>query len=369
MNFFSKNHIETIHVSLKDYPYYIYIGLGILTELANILKKDYSFPKYIIVTDDIVKDLLGEDLQKILQDNGLDSDLIYFKNGETSKNLQTIEFLAKEMIKCKADRKSCIIALGGGVVGDVAGFLASIYMRGIPFIQIPTTLLAQVDSSVGGKTGVDIPEGKNLIGTFYQPRAVFIDIGVLGTLPVSQIKNGIAEVVKYGVIKSTELFDLLDNNSEEIFRLNPDIITQIVKKSCEIKAEVVISDEKEGDIRRILNFGHTLGHAIESLSCYTIQHGEAISIGMSLIGKISEKMAITNKEYFEKLLNLIKKLGLTTTIPENIATDDIISGIKSDKKAQAGRIFFVLMKEIGEVLISDVVPEKIIKETIEEMRN
>ncbi len=368
MNFLSDNNFDKIHVLLKDNPYYIYIGSGILTEIPVFLKDSYNYPHYVIVTDDIVRHLLGEDLKKILDESGVNADIINFSNGETSKNLQTVETLARDMVRLRADRKSCIIALGGGVVGDVAGFLASIYMRGIPFIQIPTTLLAQVDSSVGGKTGVDIPEGKNLIGTFYQPKAVFIDIGVLGTLPVSQIKNGIAEVVKYGVIKSPELFELLENYSEQIFNLNPDIITRIVKKSCEIKADIVIKDEKEGDLRRILNFGHTLGHAIESLSNYDIQHGEAISIGMSLIGKISEKMGKTNPQLSEKLSNLINKLGLTTLIPSNINTNDIINSIKSDKKSQSGKIFFILMQAIGEVFISDMVPENLIIEAIEELR-
>lgn len=354
---------EIVDVILNDHSYKIYIGAGILTEIDKYLT-EFDASKYIIITDDTVYELLGIDLIKQLEESKFNASIISIPSGESQKNLQTIEYLAKELIKLEADRKSLLIALGGGVIGDIVGFLASIYMRGIPYIQIPTTLLAQVDSSVGGKTGVDLAEGKNLLGTFYQPKAVFIDVGVLSTLPKIQLLNGIAEVIKYSIIKEPKLFTILEKYKNEILSFNPDILKEIIKISCQIKANIVMEDEKESNIRRILNFGHTFGHAIETLSNYTIPHGLAVSIGMNIISTLSEKLNLVNSNTKKRLQNLLISYNLPTTIPKEIDTKKIKNQIKSDKKAIKGNIYFVLMRDIGDVIISSDVPEEIIDETL-----
>ena len=236
--------------------------------------------RYGIIADDTVAGLYGEAVQKSLRSAGIESELLVFAHGEAHKTLQTIGDLAGQLARLGFDRQDALIGLGGGVAGDIAGFLAASYMRGIPFVQLPTTLLAQVDSSVGGKTGVDIPEGKNLIGAFYQPKAVFIDISVLQTLPRQELLGGLAEVIKYGVIRDKEFFSFLRDNRQGILDLDPELIKKTCKICCSIKSAVVSEDEREGGMRRILNYGHTIGHAVEGASDYTLIHGLAVSIGM-----------------------------------------------------------------------------------------
>lgn len=357
---------EKVHVSLRENSYDIHIGPGIMTEIPSFLIKGEEASSYFIVTDSQVEDLLGIDLQNILEENEIHSHLLSFPSGEASKNMDTVTALACEMVNMGADRKSVILALGGGVVGDVAGFLASIYMRGIPFYQIPTTLLAQVDSSVGGKTGVDLPQGKNLLGTFYQPRGVFADTVVLATLPGHEIRNGLSEVVKYGMIRSYELFQILEDKNQEILNLVPEVMSYIVAKSCSIKAEIVSKDEKESGLRRILNFGHTIGHAVEAAAGYSIPHGEAVSIGMIAASRISLKRGLLKEEDFIRLHNLLNILELPTAIPRQYETGKLIEFLRHDKKASHGKVHFILPKGLGDVIITPDVSMKDLTEAIDE---
>jgi 3-dehydroquinate synthase len=346
---------HTVSVPLEKAGYDILIGPGLLTELGERLRDRPLAPRYILVTDSNVEDYLGVDLQGLLRGCGLAVDLISFPAGEESKNMGTVVSLAREMVRLGADRQTAVLALGGGVAGDVAGFLASIYMRGIPFVQIPTTLLAQVDSSVGGKTGVDLPEGKNLLGTFYQPKAVFADIGVLATLPQAELRNGLAEVVKYGIIRSPELFRLLEDRCWDVLNLEPQVTADIVYSSCSIKAEVVAADEREGDLRRILNFGHTVGHAVEAAADYQIPHGEAVAMGMVVASRISAVKGLMPQEELARLCGLLDRLGLPRLIPPHLSPEHLIELLQHDKKAKSGRVHFVLCRGIGETVITDQV--------------
>ncbi|RKX59222.1 MAG: 3-dehydroquinate synthase [Thermodesulfobacteriota bacterium] len=322
-------------------------------------------PRYVIITDSNVESHIGMDLVKLLRQAGIRVELLSFAAGENSKNMDTVVDLARRMVHLGADRQTAILALGGGVVGDVAGFLASIYMRGILLVQIPTTLLAQVDSSVGGKTGVDLPEGKNLLGTFYQPERVYADIGVLTTLPQAEIRNGLAEVVKYGMIRSPGLFDFLEQKWRDIVSLEPRATAHIVFSSCSIKADVVSADEREGDLRRILNFGHTVGHAVEAAANYQIPHGEAVSMGMVVVSRISVAKGLMPEGDLDRLLRLLDRLNLPGKIPANLSRKELIDLLRHDKKARSGRPHFVLSRGIGQILVTDDVSREELDAAIE----
>jgi 3-dehydroquinate synthase len=356
---------RTATVPLGANTYDILIGPGLLTELGEDLKSNVPALRYIIITDSNVEDYLGADLIGLLQQAGIRVELLSFAAGERSKNMDTIADLACRMIDMGADRQTAILALGGGVVGDVAGFLASIYMRGVPLVQIPTTLLAQVDSSVGGKTGVDLPEGKNLLGTFYQPKRVYADIGVLTTLPQAEIRNGLAEVVKYGMIRNPELFDFLEEKWQDVINLEPHATAHIVFNSCSIKADVVSADEREGDLRRILNFGHTVGHAVEAAAHYQIPHGEAVSMGMVVVSRISVAKGLMPAGDLERLCRLLDRLNLPKEIPANLSGKELIDFLQHDKKAKSGRPHFVLSRGIGQILITDDVSKEEVAAAIE----
>ncbi len=366
---FDTQHIwHTVTVPLLANAYDILIGPGILAELEGDLKEKFLAPRYIIITDSNVEKYLGTDLLNLLRQARIQVDLLAFAAGEKSKNIATVIDLARRMVALGADRQTAILALGGGVAGDIAAFLASIYMRGIPLIQIPTTLLAQVDSSVGGKTGVDLPEGKNLIGTFYQPRRVYADIRALTTLPQAEVRNGLAEVVKYGMIKSPELFEFLEKNGQGILDLEPRATAHVVFSSCSIKAEVVAADEREGNLRRILNFGHTVGHAVEAAALYQIPHGEAVAIGMVVASRISVAKGLMPRGDLERLVSLLEGLNLPRKIPQDLHTEKLIGLLQHDKKAKAGRISFVLCKGIGQTFITDEVSKEELASAIDSTR-
>jgi len=356
---------RTVTVPLGANTYDILIGPRLLTELGEDLKSNMPAPRYIIITDSNVEDYFGADLIRLLRQAGIQVELLSFAAGEGSKNMDTVMDLACRMIDMGADRQTAILALGGGVVGDVAGFLASIYMRGVPLVQIPTTLLAQVDSSVGGKTGVDLPEGKNLLGTFYQPKRVYADIGILTALPQAEIRNGLAEVVKYGMIRSPELFDFLEEKWRDVINLEPLATAHIVFNSCSIKADVVSVDEREGDLRRILNFGHTVGHAVEAAAHYQIPHGEAVSMGMVAVSRISVAKGLMPEGDLERLCRLLDRLNLPREIPADLSAKELIDLLQHDKKAKSGRPCFVLSRGIGQILITDDVSNKELAVAIE----
>ncbi len=344
-----------ITVGLDERSYPIHIRSGLLADIGKDLQQSSFASRYGVISDEYVAELYGDTLMQSLAAAGIQAELITFPRGEENKNLETMTALASELAGRGFDRGDALIALGGGVTGDITGFLASIYMRGIPFVQIPTTLLAQVDSSVGGKTGVDIPEGKNLVGTFYQPRAVYIDTDVLQTLPSEELRGGLAEVIKYGVIYDADFFAFLEANREAVFSLDQEIITRLIARCCEIKARVVEEDEREGGFRRILNYGHTIGHAVEASSGFSIIHGLAVGIGMCAAAELAVKTGCLSQDDARRIRVLIDSYGLPVSVPEDLDRQAIRKYLLSDKKTVGGRVFYVLPETIGKVLITDQV--------------
>jgi len=350
------NMTETlVTVGLAERSYPIHIRAGLLADIGQDLQKIQAGTRYGVISDDHVAGLYGPALMASLSAAGVAAELITFPRGEENKNLQTMARLASELAGRGFDRGDALIALGGGVTGDITGFLASMYMRGIPFVQVPTTLLAQVDSSVGGKTGVDIPEGKNLVGAFYQPKAVYIDTDVLQTLPQVELQGGLAEVIRYGVIRDGDFFKFLDEQRDAVFKLENGVITRLIAGCCEIKAKVVELDEREGGIRRILNYGHTIGHAVEAASDFKIIHGLAVAIGMCAAAELAVKSGVLSAEQAKSIRELIRKYGLPTSIPPELDRERIKKYVLSDKKTVGGHVFYVLPEGIGKVLITDQV--------------
>jgi 3-dehydroquinate synthase len=324
-----------LKVNLKkeiDDSYDIVIESGLFDEIPIDIKKNFPASKYAIITDSRVKNLYGRKLLEIFKRNDLDTELIEFPEGEESKNWNTVQIISRSLAKSGFDRNSIIVALGGGVTGDLAGFVASIYMRGIRYIHIPTTLLSQVDSSVGGKTGTNIPEGKNLIGNFHQPKKVYIDPELLRTLSIKELKNGLAEVIKYGTIYDEKFFEYLEQHVDDVLKLDKEVLSEIIFRCCKIKSEIVEKDEKEKNLRSILNYGHTFGHVVEALTDYKkYTHGEAVAIGMNFAGKLAVGKKLWSEKELKRQNQLIKKFGLAIKIPK-FEPVKIIEIMKSDKK-------------------------------------
>ncbi len=341
--------IEVTVSSNEDNSYEILIGQGLLGRIAGDLAEAAIAHSHALVTDSNVAELYGAKLLGDLEDALAEVRMITFPAGEQSKTREIKSFIEDRMLESGFGRDSSVIALGGGVVGDIAGFVAATYMRGVPCVQVPTSLVACVDSSVGGKTAVDTPHGKNLIGAFYQPWRVYVDTDTLKTLGPKQIAEGLAEIIKYGVIKSGGLFQYLEENIEKIYGFDDAALLEVIETSCRIKAEVVEKDEKEQSLRKILNFGHTVGHAIEQLSDYTISHGEAISAGMIIEGKIALGETGWSEEEQERLTRLLKRAGLPTEPPRGADIGKIIDVMKIDKKARKGKIEMSLPERIGEM--------------------
>jgi len=348
--------------------YEICIGYDIIDRIAMMIAGSRVAGRYVIMTDDCVGSLYGGTLLDHLRNMGVSADMVIFPAGERSKNFQTVLNLAGQLLTLGADRQTALIALGGGVVGDLTGFIASIFMRGVPCIQIPTTLMAQVDSSIGGKTAIDLTQGKNLLGTFCQPAGVFMDIKCLDTLPESEYQSGLAEVVKYGVIDSEALFQQLEGGVESIRSRKRPFLEEVIETSCMIKKGIVEMDEREQGLRRILNFGHTLGHALESASEYRFSHGSAIALGMIGAARLSQKLYGLPEDQCERVERLIASLGLICRIPSNMATRDILAGLQRDKKKEGDTVHFVMLKKIGLPFINGGVPAQLLRETIEELK-
>lgn len=328
----------------------VFIGENIIKELPKFLKEKNLGNKFAIIADKKVAKLFGEELIKLLNKERIQCELFTFTAGEKSKSLQTIEALAEKMLAKGFDRRDAILALGGGVTGDLAGFLASIYMRGIPYIQIPTSLLAMVDSAIGGKTGVDLNTGKNLLGTTTQPSAIFIEINYLKALPKTQIVNGLAEIIKYGVILDKNLFKYIEQNLGAILACKTEAMIKIIKQSIKIKASVIEKDEKEFGKRMVLNYGHTYGHALEKLSNYKLAHGFAISIGMIMINEIAQEKGILREKDAERIKSLLTKSGLPITSTLKPTIKDLLS----DKKKIGNYINFIYPTKIGKAIIYKV---------------
>ena len=329
--------------------------------MGEFISKRFKPSRSIIITHPSIRNLFGEKIESGLAAASIASGFIEVPEGEASKSLKQVEFIYDRMLEMHCDRKSALIALGGGVVGDLTGFIAATYQRGISFIQIPTTLLAQVDSSVGGKTAVNHPRGKNMIGAFYQPKLVVIDLDTLQTLPKKEFRAGLSEVVKYGIIADAKLFNFIENNIEEILSLKSKSLEHIIETSCSIKARVVEKDELENRHRMILNFGHTFGHSIETLTNYTkYLHGEALAIGMVEAAWLSVETGRCGEDLPMRITSLLKKIGLPTQSP-GLKPKDLIESMYHDKKTTHNKLRFILAKDIGSIEIVDDVSEISIK--------
>ena len=360
-----RNIMEKIRVELAERSYNIYIGSGILGDIGERLRLFDLSPKIAVVSNPTVFSLYGNSLSDSIQEAGSDLLTVSIPDGEEFKDLVWLQHLYDALLGHRLDRSSALLALGGGVIGDIAGFAASTYMRGIACIQVPTTLLAQVDSSVGGKTGVNHKLGKNMIGTFWQPRIVWIDTDTLKTLPERELLAGLAEVIKYGVIRDEELFAFLEQNREKILEFDSEALAYIIQRSCEIKAEVVSKDERESGLRAILNYGHTTGHAIETATGYTrFLHGEAVAIGMYLEAQLAQMLDVLESDDVRRIKALLTAYGLPSEIPPDIPTEDLISSMKLDKKSVAGALKFILPERIGKVKIQKGVGEKAIRDLL-----
>jgi 3-dehydroquinate synthase len=359
------NGVNTIKVNLKKRSYNIIVGSNIINLLGkHIGRLDIGKDAYII-TNAYIKNKYGGQLDKTLKQHGLGARFKLVPDSEKSKSIEMASLIIKDITRYDKKRRVFIVAFGGGVIGDLAGFIASVYKRGVAYIQVPTTLLAQVDSSIGGKTAVDLTEGKNLVGAFYQPRLVFSDIKILDTLNLRQIRSGLAEVIKYGIIKDPHLFIYLEKKYKDILALKTAALEFIIRRSSHIKAKIVEQDEREERaIRTSLNFGHTIGHAIEAASNYRgYSHGEAVSLGMLVASDISKELGFINDTTSKRIENLIRIVGLPIKI-ERIAINDIIKAYYHDKKFSGKKNRFVLIKGLGKTKIVENIPLKIIKEVL-----
>ena len=343
-----------IPVTLRDRSYEILVQHGLLARLGEQLSRLGLGPTAVVITNPIVKRLYAARVMRSLKAHGFDVDLLIVPDGEEAKSMRWLNRILDALVRTRRERQTSLVALGGGVVGDLAGFAASAYLRGIPFVQAPTTLVAQVDASIGGKTGVNHPLGKNLLGAFYQPCVVLIDPSALRTLPVRQYRAGLAEVVKYGVIADARFFEFLEGNLPGILRRDATSLDRILRTSCAIKARVVSADEREGDLRRILNFGHTLGHALETVTGYRrYLHGEAVAIGMVAAARLACQLGVADKTVEQRVRDLVTRIGLPTEIPGHPPTA-LIRAMRQDKKVKDGQIHFVLPSRIGHVMIKPV---------------
>ncbi len=354
----------SIRVHLHQNAYRIVIGHGSLTGLGVSIVEHCQHPQIIVVTAAPIQRRYGRTALKSLVDAGLKPRMLIVPDGEQAKSLRWAAYLYDRLITAQCERGSTLVALGGGVVGDLTGFVASTYLRGIKFVQVPTTLVAQVDASIGGKTGVNHPKGKNLIGTFYQPRLVFIDVATLRTLPKRELIGGMAEVVKYGVIADPELFTYLEQHITELLKYKMEALEHIVTRSARIKAEVVSKDEREAGLRRILNYGHTLGHAIETVTGYgRLHHGEAIAIGMEFAGRLAVRLKLCNQSSVDRQHRLLNQLGLPTRLPSRINPKQLLAAMALDKKVKGGQLHFVLPEQVGRVMVMPV-DQELVKETL-----
>ena len=358
--------MEKIRVNTGENPYNILFGLS-YGELPSALEEIGAPKKLLAVTDSNVFGLWYEKIEKILTDSGYEVHVHVLPAGEENKNIDGVLGICRACIEHGLDRKSMILAVGGGVVGDMAGFAAAMYMRGIRFVQIPTTLLSQSDSSVGGKTGVDFEGVKNIIGAFHQPSLVYINPETLKTLPEAEFRSGMGEVIKHGIIRDEEFFEFLYDNSEDIKALKPDIMLKTVMQNCKIKAAVVETDEKEQGLRAILNFGHTIGHAVESAENFSKTHGECVALGMCAAAHIAKERGMLSNADFEKIGKIIKMYGFNTGFSADNETVERL--IKLDKKSIGGKVGFVLPKKIGEVTRLYDVEENEISKSLDSIRS
>ena len=356
--------MRRIPVELGEKSYEIVMGHGLQEEIRTFLQSRGYSRRSLVVSDTNVAPLYGERVLTTLRRAGLEPELCVVPAGENSKSIAGAEKIYTRLIGLGLDRHSPVFALGGGVVGDLAGFSAATYMRGVPFIQLPTSLLAQVDSSVGGKVAVNHAMGKNLIGCFYQPDAVFMDLDFMRSLPKREVYTGLGEIVKYGIICDSDFFRFLEKHPAEVMSLEEGTIQHTIARSCEIKAAVVAEDEKESGLRRILNFGHTMAHAIEQGTGYVrYNHGEAVAIGMLGAAYISLFMGMVGEDSVQRVVDLVEALHLPTKA-EGCTVEAMRDAVFHDKKTVNGKVNWVLMESIGKVSVRNDVPMEIVEEAM-----
>ena len=350
---------QTIPVALGDRSYNVTVGAGLLEQLGQAAAAVGQVEHAVVISDSTVGQLYGQRAVASLQDSGLGAALVHFPAGEPHKTLATAGRLYDELLGLSPaiDRRTLIVALGGGVTGDLSGFVAATLLRGLRWIQCPTTLLADVDASVGGKTGVDHPAGKNLIGAFHQPRAVLIDVGLLESLPEAELANGLAECVKHAVIRDGSLLDFIEDHLREILRRDPETMTDLIARNVRIKAEVVSADEREAGQREHLNFGHTIGHAVESVVGFDkISHGQAVSLGMVAACRMAVFRGLIEDDAARRVLRLLASLALPTW-RENLDVQAVWQAMLHDKKARAGQVRMVLPVMLGQAAVfEDITP-------------
>ncbi|HWX56651.1 MAG TPA: 3-dehydroquinate synthase [Verrucomicrobiae bacterium] len=362
--------MKTIKIKLGKNSYDVVIASGLLRHAGREVRCVLPAPdaRVFVVTSPKVRHHWGEELEQSLRRAKLAYHMLEMEDGEPAKKLDTVEKLAEEMVAMHADRRSLVVAFGGGVVGDSAGFLASIFLRGIPVVQIPTTVLAQVDASIGGKTGVNLRSGKNLIGAFHQPRAVLVDPEVLSTLDAREFRAGLFESLKCGIIRDRELFDFMERNVGKVLGRDRKAVDKVIAGAVRVKATVVSHDEKESGLRRILNFGHTIGHALESATGYShFLHGEAVAWGMIAATDIACDVCACTPETAARIEAAVAAYGELP--PVRVSTSDVISRLSADKKTIAGAVHFVLPQTIGKVKITSKVPVETIESAVEHIRN
>jgi 3-dehydroquinate synthase len=355
--------VQTVTVKLGDRSYPIHIGAGLL-DRPELVIPCLAQPRVVIISNTVVAPLYLERLRSALADRGVEAFPIVLPDGEASKSWETLKLILDALLAARCERKTTLVALGGGVTGDLAGFAAAVFLRGVPFVQVPTTLLAQVDSSVGGKTGINHPLGKNMIGAFHQPRLVVADTETLSTLPDRELAAGIAEIVKYGLISDAPFFEWLAENMERLVSRDPEALAYAIRRSCEAKAKVVAADERESGMRALLNLGHTFGHAIEAGTGYgTWLHGEAVAAGTVLALETSRRLDLLSERDVERVRNLYRRAGLPVTAPD-LGAERYVSLMGLDKKVEDGRIHLVLLRSIGNAFVTADVPMAILRDVL-----
>jgi len=359
--------MPSIHVELGKNSYPIIVDQGILYQLGELLRPKAKSAKVIVIADAFVSQCYGTVVSDSLSSAGFDLRIVEVPAGEEHKSLEWFGKLHDRLIDHRMDRDSTLIALGGGVIGDLGGFVAATYMRGIAYVQVPTTLLAQVDASVGGKTAINHPKGKNLIGAFHQPKLVLIDVETLRTLPPADVRSGLAEIIKTGVIMDISLFNQIEGDIDAILDMDASVLSDIIAQSCADKAHVVASDEKESGMRATLNYGHTFGHALESLTDYgTYRHGEAVAIGMNCAARLAVNLGLLEVVDWERQYNLLESAELPVDFPSGIQPEELIEAMYLDKKATSGKLRLILPTQVGKVVIrGDVSDAKIAKAVVD----
>ncbi len=361
------NMIKTLQVELQENSYPILVGIELINHIGEFLNRYAKTENVLIVSDSVVKQHYETIVSQSLKDKGFIVSVLDVSAGEKSKSIEQLTNILNVLIDNHFDRSSVLIALGGGVIGDLGGFAASIYMRGIPYVQIPTTLQAQVDASVGGKTAINHPKGKNLIGTFHQPKLVVIDVNTLETLPKRDIRSGLIEVIKMGVIRDAYLFETVEENLDAILNLDTEILIEMISRACANKADIVAKDERENRLRMVLNYGHTFGHALEALTHYKqFRHGEAVSIGMNCAAKLAVNLGMFREKDYQRQQSLLKQANLPLNFPSNLSPETICDAMYHDKKVLGGKLRLILPTRIGEVVIREDVTDNEIIHAISE---